>query len=236
MTETNAHQDLQAIEPVEVNDLPGSLVNSSVGSDKQFTPVSRREFAMKNNVTPAYIGKLVKQLATVWEPIDSDFNVLTPDDKITSDGQAELIVMMAEKPAKYQKRVWEEYDRTPQLKSQKPESKKVLRVSNSSALTVLPQNEFGLEVGTKASDRLELIQAEIVESKSACDADLEDFLALSTEIEHEDQAASELDDAEFALLRKKNAQKWLKRRAILERDKQQILQGDLPQLQRGKES
>ncbi len=244
MTETTTHQALEPIEVEPLNNLDNSLLNSSgsevnslVAKDKQFSPLSRREFAEQNGVSPAYVGQLVKRLAKVWQPIDPDFIVLTTDDKITSNAQQELLAMIASKPAKYQKRVWAESGYDPKAKPENVESPEVSVPSGSSALTVVPQeNQFGLTVQTKASDRLALVQAEIVESESACESDLEDFLALSTEIEYEEQAATELDDAEFALLRKKNAQKWLKRRAILERDKQQILQGDLPQLKRGEGS
>ena len=86
----------------------------------------------------------------------------------------------------------------------------------------------GLAVRTKASEQVEILQGELELISSAADEDFGDFLAITAELEAEDEAWTQQDDLEWQALRKKNAQKWLKRRAILERDKQQILQGDVP--------
>ena len=86
----------------------------------------------------------------------------------------------------------------------------------------------GLAVHTKASDRVQVLQGELELIESSADEDFGDFLAITAELEAEDEAWTEQDQLEWQALRKKNAQKWLKRRAILERDKQQILQGDVP--------
>ena len=53
------------------------------------------------------------------------------------------------------------------------------------------------------------------------------FMEITTEIVNQDEAAELADDLEFQQLRKQNAAKWLKRKAILENDKQQILQGNI---------
>ncbi|NES18495.1 MAG: hypothetical protein F6K41_06105 [Symploca sp. SIO3E6] len=86
----------------------------------------------------------------------------------------------------------------------------------------------GLAVTTKASDRVQVLQGELELIESSADEDFGDFLSITAELEAEDEASTQQDELEWQALRKKNAQKWLKRRAILERDKQQILQGDVP--------
>jgi len=91
----------------------------------------------------------------------------------------------------------------------------------------------GLSISTKATDKREVLQAELVETEAEVDADFEAFMSLSTELVTQDEAAEEADELEFQLLRKRNAAKWLKRKAILEADKQQILQGDIRPKQTG---
>ena len=102
-------------------------------------------------------------------------------------------------------------------------------VTGGLALITQEDSPFaGLAVTTKASDRVQVLQGELELIESSADEDFGDFLAIATELEAEDEAWSEQDEIEFQLMRKRNAKKWLKRRAILERDKQQILQGDVP--------
>jgi len=102
-------------------------------------------------------------------------------------------------------------------------------VTGGLALITQEDSPFaGLAVTTKASDRVQVLQGELELIESSADEDFGDFLAITAELEAEDSAWSQQDDLEWQALRKKNAQKWLKRRAILERDKQQILQGDVP--------
>lgn len=102
-------------------------------------------------------------------------------------------------------------------------------VTGGLALITQEDSPFaGLAVRTKASDRVQVLQGELEVIESAADEDFGDFLAITAELEAEDSAWTEQDQLEWQALRKKNAQKWLKRRAILERDKQQILQGDVP--------
>jgi hypothetical protein len=91
----------------------------------------------------------------------------------------------------------------------------------------------GLSIATKATDKREVLQAELVETEAEVDADFEAFMSLSTELVTQDEAADEADELEWKLLRKRNAAKWLKRKAILEADKQQILQGDIRPKQPG---
>ena len=145
MTESTVHQDIEPMEAEVVKILDNGLLNSLDNSvnrlpekGKRFTPLTRREFATANNITPAYVGQLVKRLAKVWEPIDPTFTVLTTDDKITSNGQQELLVMIASKPAKYQKRVWAEHDYDPKAKSEKVEQPEVSTSTQTSALTLSP--------------------------------------------------------------------------------------------------
>ncbi len=85
----------------------------------------------------------------------------------------------------------------------------------------------GLSITTKATDKREILQAELIETEAEVDEDFQAFMSLSTELFTQDEAAKDADDLEFQLLRKRNAAKWLKRKAILEADKQQILQGDI---------
>ena len=102
-------------------------------------------------------------------------------------------------------------------------------VTGGLALITQEDSPFsGLAVRTKASDRIQVLQGELEDIETAADEDFGDFLAITAELEAEDEAWTQQDDLEWQALRKKNAQKWLKRRAILERDKQQILQGDVP--------
>lgn len=102
-------------------------------------------------------------------------------------------------------------------------------VTGGLALITQEDSPFaGLAVRTKASDRVQVLQGELELIESSVDEDFGDFLAITAELEAEDEAWNQQDDLEWQALRKKNAQKWLKRRAILERDKQQILQGDVP--------
>jgi len=91
----------------------------------------------------------------------------------------------------------------------------------------------GLSITTKATDKREILQAELVETEAEVDEDFQAFMSLSTELFTQDEAAKDADDLEFQLLRKRNAAKWLKRKAILEADKQQILQGDICPKQAG---
>ena len=113
--------------------------------------------------------------------------------------------------------------RSPQLLEQQPE------VINQSALVFIESaNPFnGLSIPTKATQKRELLQAELIETEFETDANFEAFLTLSTELVEQDEAALDADELEFQLLRKRNAAKWLKRKAILEADKQQILQGEV---------
>ncbi|NER47582.1 MAG: hypothetical protein F6J92_12930 [Symploca sp. SIO1A3] len=102
-------------------------------------------------------------------------------------------------------------------------------VTGGLALITQEDSPFaGLAVHTKASDRVQVLQGELELIESSADEDFGDFLAITAELEAEDSAWTQQDDLEWQALRQKNAQKWLKRRAILERDKQQILQGDVP--------
>jgi hypothetical protein len=101
---------------------------------------------------------------------------------------------------------------------------------------VQPDNSpfSGLSITTKATDKREVLQAELVETEAEVDADFQAFMSLTTELVTQDEAADEADELEWQLLRKRNAAKWLKRKALLEADKQMILQGDVLPKQSGK--
>ncbi len=100
---------------------------------------------------------------------------------------------------------------------------------------VQPDNSpfSGLGITTKATDKREVLQAELVETEAEVDADFQAFMSLTSELVTQDEAADEADELEWQLLRKRNAAKWLKRKALLEADKQMILQGDVLPKQSG---
>jgi len=102
---------------------------------------------------------------------------------------------------------------------------------NTSALARFVQLDdspfSGLGITIKATDKREVLQAELVETEAEVDADFQAFMSLSTELVTQEEAADEADELEFQLLRNRHATKWLKRKAILESDKLQILQGNV---------
>ncbi|NES24969.1 MAG: hypothetical protein F6K41_40190 [Symploca sp. SIO3E6] len=61
----------------------------------------------------------------------------------------------------------------------------------------------GLAVRTKASERVEILQGELELISSAADEDFGDFLAISAELEAEDEAWTQQDELEWQTLRKK---------------------------------
>lgn len=85
----------------------------------------------------------------------------------------------------------------------------------------------GLAVQTKATERVETLSVELQKTEAQVEADFAAFMEITAEIITQDEAADLADDLEFERLRKQNAAKWLRRKAILENDKQQILQGNL---------
>lgn len=85
----------------------------------------------------------------------------------------------------------------------------------------------GLAVATKATEKVEALSTELQQTDAEVEADFAAFMELTAEIINQDEAADEADELEFQKLRKQNAAKWLRRKAILENDKQQILQGNL---------
>ncbi len=85
----------------------------------------------------------------------------------------------------------------------------------------------GLAIQTKATERVESLAIELKQTDAEAEADFAAFMELTAEIITQDEAAELADDLEFQKLRQKNATKWLKRKAILESDKQKILQGNI---------
>jgi len=83
----------------------------------------------------------------------------------------------------------------------------------------------GLTIVTKSSEHREVLKAELVLQSEDNEQSWDDFSQMMAELETESLAADEEDELEFQLLRKQNAKKWLNRKAILEQDKQRILQG-----------
>lgn len=120
--------------------------------------------------------------------------------------------------------IWE----TAQQPQPEPETEPDPQTSTLARFVETDESPFnGLSIITKATDKREALEAELVEVEFSVDADFEAFMTLSNELVTQDEAAVQSDELEFLLLRKRNAAKWLKRKAILEADKQQILQGNV---------
>lgn len=91
-----------------------------------------------------------------------------------------------------------------------------------------PEPVFGaLAIATKATQKREILKGELIQQEDANDSSWLEFSTLMDDLQTESQAATEDDELEFQLLRKRNAAKWLKRKAILEQDKLLILQGEI---------
>ena len=235
MTETTVHQDLEPIEAEVLNNSPNTLVNSSDSllnglpdRGKPFTPLTRREFATANNITPAYVGQLVKRLAKVWEPIDPTFTVLTTDDKITSNAQQELLAMIAQKPAKYQKRVWAERDYDPKAKPQVPPQQ---TVSESSALTVAPSALSQFSRWEKAietsQNRVDAIDVEFEDSQTSQSSALDTYSQARERIEQLQAAATHNRETSNATFLNQVAADALKLKAQADQLRELILSGQL---------
>ena len=235
MTETTIHQDLEPIEAEVLNNSPNTLLNSSDSlvnrlpeEGKQFTPQTRREFATANNITPAYVGQLVKRLAKVWEPIDPTFTVLTTDDKIMSNAQQELLAMIAEKPAKYQKRVWAEYNYDPKAK---PQVQPQQTVPESSALTVAPSALSQFSRWEKAIEnsqsRIEAIDVEFVDSQTSQSSALDTYSQARERIDRLQAAATRNRETSNATFLNQVAADALKLKAQADQLRELILSGQL---------
>jgi|GEM_PF-4673393 len=180
-----------------------------------------KQIAQELGLSKRSAYKYAKDVIDVWYWLpESDFR---NEGIYTEFALQEMVKLKASKSLDvYRETVQDEYASTVQEPSH-PE------VTGGLALIAQEDSPFaGLAVRTKASDRIQVLQGELEVIESAADEDFGDFLAITAELEAEDEAWTQQDDLEWQALRKKNAQKWLKRRAILERDKQQILQGDVP--------
>ena len=235
MTETTIHQDLEPIEAEVLNHSPNTLLNSSdslvnrlLDRDKQFTPLTRREFASANNITPAYVGQLVKRLVKVWEPIDPTFTALTTDDKITGNAQQELLAMIAQKPAKYQKRVWAERDYDPKAK---PQVQQQQSVSDSSALTFTPSalSEFSRweQAIENSQSRVEAVDVEFVDSQTSQTNALDTYSQARERIDRLQAAATRNRETSNATFLNQVASDALQLKAQADQLRELILSGQL---------
>ncbi|NET58984.1 MAG: hypothetical protein F6K47_23425 [Symploca sp. SIO2E6] len=180
-----------------------------------------KQIAQELGLSKRSAYKYAKDVVEVWYWLDeSEFR---SDGIYTEFALQEMVNLKASKSLDvYRETVRDEYAQTVQEVSQ-PE------ITGGLALITQEDSPFaGLAVTTKASDRVQVLQGELEVIESSADEDFGDFLAITAELEAEDSAWTQQDELEWQALRKQNAQKWLKRRAILERDKQQILQGDVP--------
>ena len=235
MIETTIYQDFEPIEAEVINNSPNTLVNSSDNlvnglfeQGKPFTPLTRREFAIANNITPAYVGQLVKRLAKIWEPIDPNFTVLTTDDKITSNAQQELLAMIAQKPAKYQKRVWAEYSYDPNAQ---PQTQPQQNVRESSALAVTPCarsrfSQWEQAIATSES-QIEAIDVEFVDSQTAQSTALDTYSIARERIERLQAAATHNRETSNATFLNQVAADALKLKAQADQLRELILSGQL---------
>ncbi|NER99223.1 MAG: hypothetical protein F6J86_36275 [Symploca sp. SIO1B1] len=179
-----------------------------------------QEMVEKLELSKRTVFRYVKHLIQTWYWLpETAFRV---NGQYTEFALQEALKLKATTFPAYQESVQDEHAEAVQ-EAQQPE------VTGGLALITQEDSPFaGLAVTTKASDRVQVLQGELELIESSADEDFGDFLAITAELESEDAAWTQQDELEWQALRKKNAQKWLKRRAILERDKQQILQGDVP--------
>jgi len=180
-----------------------------------------KELAQQLKVAKRTAYKYVKDVIETWYWLsESEFR---NEGIYTQFALDEMLKLKSMKSLEaYRELIQDEHAEAVQQESQ-PE------VTGGLALITQEDSPFaGLAISTKASDRVQVLQGELELIESSVDEDFGDFLAITAELEAEDTAWTQQDDLEWQTLRKKNAQKWLKRRAILERDKQQILQGDVP--------
>ncbi|NEQ65531.1 MAG: hypothetical protein F6J86_20925 [Symploca sp. SIO1B1] len=217
LSEPALHDALQGTVQGECN----ALMDSASMHSPQCKEFTIKELAQQLKVAKRTAYKYVKDVIEVWYWLsESEFR---NEGIYTQFALSEMLKLkeMKSKEA-YRELVHDENAVAIQQESQ-PE------VTGGLALITQEDSPFaGLAVHTKASDRVQVLQGELEVISSAADEDFGDFLSITAELEAEDSAWTQQDELEWQTLRKKNAQKWLKRRAILERDKQQILQGDVP--------
>ena len=221
--------ELTASEPALHDALQGTVqgeCNAQGDSASMHSPQCKgftiKELAQQLKVAKRTAYKYVKDVIEVWYWLsESEFRNEGIYSQFALDEMLKLKDMKSLEA--YRELVHDENAVAIQQETSKPE------ITGGLALITQEDTPFaGLAVHTKASDRVQVLQGELEVISSAADEDFGDFLAITAELEAEDEAWTEQDELEWQALRKKNAQKWLKRRAILERDKQQILQGDVP--------
>ena len=218
---TKSEPALQAALQCTVQPECNALIESAEEKSSECNGYTIKQIAQKLGLSKRSAHKYAKDVIDVWYWLpESDFR---NEAIYTEFALQQMVNLKASKSLDvYRETVHDEYAQTVQEVSQ-PE------VTGGLALITQEDSPFaGLAVRTKASDKVEILQGELELISSAADEDFGDFLAITAELEAEDEAWTEQDQLEWQALRKKNAQKWLKRRAILERDKQQILQGDVP--------
>lgn len=212
-----------------------SEVRESVDTVDEFakTPKSSRELAVHFGVTKESVQDWYKILtdAYFWLP-KTDFK--TGSGKNTRYTPLAINLMMELKSARANGQTADEWIASVRAKNadkieSPPIEPEVKNVPKSSGLAVYtPQSAdtvFGeLVVTTKASENREFLKGELVLQSQDNDQTWDEFEAMMAEIEAESNAAEEEDELEFQLLRKQNAKKWLNRKAVLEQDKQRILQ------------
>ncbi|NER95047.1 MAG: hypothetical protein F6J86_14625 [Symploca sp. SIO1B1] len=216
-SEPALHDALQGTVQGECN----ALMDSASMHSPQCKGFTIKELAQQLKVAKRTAYKYVKDVIETWYWLsESEFR---SEGIYTQFALSEMLKLKEMKSLEtYRELVHDENAVAIQQESQ-PE------VTGGLALITQEDSPFaGLAVTTKASDKVQVLQGELEVIESSADEDFGDFLAITAELEAEDAAWTQQDELEWQTLRKKNAQKWLKRRAILERDKQQILQGDVP--------
>ena len=216
-SEPALHDALQGTVQGECN----ALIDSASMHSPQCKGFTIKELAQQLKVAKRTAYKYVKDVIEVWYWLsESEFR---SEGIYTQFALDEMLKLKEMKSLEAYRELVHDENAVAIQEPSKPE------ITGGLALITQEDSPFaGLAVRTKASDRVEILQGELDVIESAADEDFGDFLAITAELEAEDSAWTEQDQLEWQTLRKKNAQKWLKRRAILERDKQQILQGDVP--------
>ena len=220
--------ELPSSEPALQDALQGTVqgeCNAQGGSVSMHSPQCKgftiKELAQQLKVAKRTAYKYVKDVIEVWYWLsESEFR---SEGIYTQFALDEMLKLKEMKSLEAYRELIQDENAEMVQKDQEAE------ITGGLALIAQEDSPFaGLAVRTKASDRVQVLQGELEVIESSADEDFGDFLAITAELEAEDSAWTQQDELEWQALRKQNAQKWLKRRAILERDKQQILQGDVP--------
>ena len=167
--------------------------------DGDTTGYTVQEMVEKLELSKRTVFRYVKHLINTWYWLpETDFRV---NGLYTEFALQEALKLKATSFPAYQESVHDEYAETIQEPSQ-PE------ITGGLALITQEDSPFaGLAVRTKASERVEILQGELELISEAADEDFGDFLAISAELEAEDEAWTQQDELSWQTLRLLQAEK-----------------------------